>query len=226
MPIRGVLRRKTVLGDATADHAPMYVDSDDNILKIIPAGSGTTEVQQVDASSTQTLTNKTLTSPTITSPTITGAALSGSIDSDVKVLAATETRDQTTTLATITGMTYTLVAGATYEFDIELPITCTTNGGIAVGFGYTTLTLTSIRANFYVATAADNSTAVSGTSTTTTTATKFVNTKTAAYTLVRLTGTLVVNAGGTLAVQSAQETSHVDVTSMLIGSRARFTRVL
>lgn len=66
MPTHYIARRATVPpGAATANVAPIYVDSDDNILKIIPAGSGTTEVQQVDVSSVQTLTNKTLTSPTI-----------------------------------------------------------------------------------------------------------------------------------------------------------------
>lgn len=66
MPLRNITRGATVKGLATPTSAPVYVDSDDNILKVIPAGSGTTEVQVVDASSVQTLTNKTLTSPVIT----------------------------------------------------------------------------------------------------------------------------------------------------------------
>lgn len=69
MPARGITRGATVKGVATPTHAPIYVDSDDNIAKFIPAGSGSTEVQVVDASSTQTLTNKTLTSPVITGGT-------------------------------------------------------------------------------------------------------------------------------------------------------------
>lgn len=68
MPARHLLRRATVLGTARADQAPIYVDSDDNIVKVIPAGTGTTEVQLVDASSVQTLTNKTLTAPAIVQP--------------------------------------------------------------------------------------------------------------------------------------------------------------
>lgn len=63
--IRSITRRSTIIGPATPTSAPIYVDSDDNIFKFIPAGSGTTEVQVVDASSVQTLTNKTLTSPVI-----------------------------------------------------------------------------------------------------------------------------------------------------------------
>ena len=65
MPVRGLRRGATITGSATATHAPIYIDSDDNIAKMIPAGSGTTEVQVVDASSAQTLTNKTLTAPII-----------------------------------------------------------------------------------------------------------------------------------------------------------------
>jgi hypothetical protein len=74
MPTRSIARRATVSGFATPNAVPIYVDTDDNILKIIPAGSGTTEVQVVDGSSAQTLTNKTLTSPTFTAPSISGAA--------------------------------------------------------------------------------------------------------------------------------------------------------
>ena len=77
MPSRGITRGATAKGVATPTHAPIYVDSDDNIAKVIPAGSGTTEVQLVDASSTQTLTNKTLTSPTLTTPTINNPTLTG-----------------------------------------------------------------------------------------------------------------------------------------------------
>ena len=76
MAIRNIRRSASNPGAyvGTPGAAPIYVDSDDNILKFIPAGSGTTEVQAIDASSTQTLTNKTLTSPTITNPSITGVA--------------------------------------------------------------------------------------------------------------------------------------------------------
>lgn len=67
--IRSVYRGTTVKGYATDASAPLYVDKDDNILKMVPAGEGTTEVQVVDASASQTLTNKTLS----------GAALNGTL---------------------------------------------------------------------------------------------------------------------------------------------------
>lgn len=71
--IRSLYRGPTAKGVASAASAPIYVDSDDNIIKFVPAGSGTTEVQFLDASSVQTLTNKTLTSPTLNTPVINGA---------------------------------------------------------------------------------------------------------------------------------------------------------
>ena len=57
MAIRNIRRQATNPGtvSGTTNAAPIYVDSDDNILKIIPAGSGTTEVQIIDATSAQTI---------------------------------------------------------------------------------------------------------------------------------------------------------------------------
>lgn len=65
MAIRNIRRQPTVPGVASGTSAPIYVDSDDNKLKMIPAGTGTTEVEIVDASSAQTLSNKTLTTPVL-----------------------------------------------------------------------------------------------------------------------------------------------------------------
>ncbi len=42
--IRSITRRPNAAGYASAGSAPIYLDSDDNRLKMIPAGSGTTEV--------------------------------------------------------------------------------------------------------------------------------------------------------------------------------------
>jgi hypothetical protein len=42
--IRSITRRPTAAGFATAGSAPIYVDSDDNRVKLIPQGSGTTEI--------------------------------------------------------------------------------------------------------------------------------------------------------------------------------------
>ena len=50
MPVRGLYRGATVKGTVTASNAPVYVDSDDNRLKVIPAGTGSTEVLFLDSS--------------------------------------------------------------------------------------------------------------------------------------------------------------------------------
>ncbi len=62
MAIRNIRRQATnpLAATGTPTASPIYVDSDDNILKMIPASSGTTEVQVIDASSTQTLSGKSI----------------------------------------------------------------------------------------------------------------------------------------------------------------------
>jgi hypothetical protein len=111
MPVRGLRRGATIIGEATDTHAPIYIDSDDNILKVIPAGTGTTEVQVVDASSTQTLTNKTLTSPTITGATLSTATLS----------APTITGNPTGIVKVAGGTITELDGDATYSISVTLP---------------------------------------------------------------------------------------------------------
>lgn len=76
--IRSIRRGATLVGSASSTSAPIYIDSDDDKLKMVPAGTGTTEVDVADVSSTQTFTNKTLTSPTLTTPAL-GAATATSI---------------------------------------------------------------------------------------------------------------------------------------------------
>ena len=56
MPTRMLRRNATILGAAYADRAPIYVDADDNKVKAIVAGTGTTEVELVDTSAAFTLT--------------------------------------------------------------------------------------------------------------------------------------------------------------------------
>lgn len=52
--IRSLTRRPAIsgVGYASAGSAPIYVDSDDNTIKVIPAGTGTTEVAIPTAVST------------------------------------------------------------------------------------------------------------------------------------------------------------------------------
>lgn len=204
--------------------------------------AGTAAGSPVTVGGTQTLTNKTLTAPaitaaalsgattiatgaTITGPTITGATSSGSISADYKALAAPATFTSNVTPATLTGFSWTVVAG-TYIFELNLPATMTTNGGLTVDFLLTTAVLTSIQYQSYAATATDNGTAVSTQGTTTTSATKVFDSRTAAYTLVTIKGSMVVGTGGTFAWQACQNASHVDTTTVLLGAYARLQRIL
>jgi len=182
----------------------------------------------VTTGATQTLTNKSLTSPTLTGTVAGVATIGGQIYSDMKVLAASATYSATTTLATLTGFSWSLIAGATYLFEVNLPVTLTTVGGLSVAFTLTTATLTSMQMQTYAATAADATTAISTQSTTTTSGTKYFDSKLAAYTLVTLKGSFVVNAAGTLAVQACQNTSagSGDASIVLLGAYAKMERVL
>ena len=153
--------------------------------------------------------------------------LTGKIGSDNKYIAAV-TYDNTTTLATITGLSWTVVAGATYQYELVLPTTQTTVGGLKVAFTLTTATLTAMRYITYQTTNTDNTGAVSATGTTTTSATAMVDNKTAAYTQTRIYGTFVVGTGGTFVFQAAQNTgaSAGDVTTLLVGGYCLFQRIL
>jgi hypothetical protein len=106
MPSRNIVRKATITGYANEGNAPIYVDADDNILKMIPAGSGTTEVQIVDASSAQTLTGKTITAPTLTV--------------NVQAITALGTDNATAVAVTAVSMAALSVTGAT-DTGIKLP---------------------------------------------------------------------------------------------------------
>lgn len=116
------------VGKATA--APIYVDSDDNILKIIPGGAAsTTEVQVVDASSAQTLTNKTLTSPTITGATLTTATLTSPTINGAVGTTANEVVAATNVITVAeSGKTFFLNAAAEFVSTLPAP---------AAGLNYT-----------------------------------------------------------------------------------------
>lgn len=131
MAIRNIRRQATnpLAAPGTPTSAPIYVDSDDNILKIIPAGSGTTEVQVVDASSTQTLTNKTFTAPVINNATGASALVAGG---GTLTLTEAAHANKTIALDTAAGSVITLPAstglGAVYRFLVT--VTATTNSHI------------------------------------------------------------------------------------------------
>jgi hypothetical protein len=82
MPTRYIRRGAALTPGQTglAAASPIYMDSDTNEIKYVPAASGSTEKTLVDLANTQTLTNKTLTAPVLTAPSITGGAtLAGTV---------------------------------------------------------------------------------------------------------------------------------------------------
>ena len=153
-------------------------------------------------------------------------AFTGKIMSDNKYVAAV-TYDNTSVLADITGLSWTVVAGASYQYELILPTTQTTVGGLKVAFALTTATLTAMRYITYQTTATDNTGAVSSTGTTTASGTAMVDNKTAAYTQTRIIGTFVVGTGGTFKFQAAQNTGATggDVSILLVGGYATLQRL-
>lgn len=126
------------------------------------------------------------------------------------------------TLTDIVGLTgFTLLAGATYTFEAMLGVVGTANSGVKFGFELTTATLTSIE---YQAVGTTASAVVSSRGTTATSGTAMFG-STAAHLVLRVTGRMVVNAGGTLDFQAAQNAAHADETKVFVGSWVRLRRV-
>lgn len=120
-----------------------------------------------------------------------------------------------TTLANITGLSVTVEAGKTYNFEAVLYTTSHTSGGIKAAIAGTA-TATAVIYEAVV-------NALGGVFTMTTSRATALGTAIAEVTAVAagritITGTITVNAGGTLTVQFAQNASHATASSVLIGS--------
>lgn len=179
----------------------------------------------VGTTATQTLTNKTLTSPTLTTPTMSAPVITGVGASETKFCTTEFVAVTGTTGATLTnvvGLTgFALDAAGIYQFEIHLATVGTTNSGVKVGLGYTTLTATSIQSTAVGAAAA----AVVTQMTTTATTGMTLYGSTTATMDVTIKGRLIVNAAGTVAVQAAQNAAHADETKVLVGSYATFKKI-
>ena len=127
MSVRSVARRAAAAGPATPQIAPLFVDSDDNKLKMIPAGSGTTEVDVVDVSSTQTLTGKTLTSAILNTSQIGGAAGTVTSATQLLVLKTGISDASATAVATVT------IPNAAHAASIRVLVLGSMGAGGAVG---------------------------------------------------------------------------------------------
>jgi hypothetical protein len=121
-----------------------------------------------------------------------------------------------TTLANVTGLTRNVEAGRTYGFEAVLYTTSNVAGGVKAAIAGTA-TATSV---IYEAVTEDGGTIGAQSRTTTLgSAVGAVTTVTAAK--ITITGTIVVNAAGTLTVQFAQNAINIAASSVLINSTFR-----
>jgi len=128
----------------------------------------------------------------------------------------------TTGLVAVTGLSgQVLVAGATYKFRCVLPGLADGTSGQNYAFKYTTATLTSIEATGIGYTAS----AVAVQHTTTTTDATLLFDQAAALVMVILEGTMVVNAGGTVALQTGLHTG-TTAGATYVGATMEFIRII
>ncbi len=168
---------------------------------------------------TETLTNKTLTSPTITGGTSTqtltgiGATIGG-------IATGSYSQASNTVLANVTGLTDTLVAGATYLIDGYLSTTNNGTGGIKLQFASGGATATTLLMDTWVY----NTTTLTAEVNISSLASPLVSSAVAA-TAVFFGGTIVVNTGGALQLQAAQQVSNGTALTIANGSYLMLTRI-
>lgn len=120
-----------------------------------------------------------------------------------------------TTLANVTGLSRNVEAGRTYAFTAVLYTTSNVAGGVKAAIGGTA-TATSI---IYQAEVLDGSTlATMGTARATSLATTVGDVTAVTAARITISGTIVVNAAGTLTVQFAQNASNGSASSVLVNS--------
>lgn len=157
---------------------------------------------------------------TLTTPVINGA-VTGTAN-QIKFCTTQHDATSDTTLGDIVGLTgFTLDAAGVYQFQADIAGTSTVNGGMKLGFKYTTATLTDLESTSLGYTAS----AVNVEHVTSTTDQASLYAETAAVIYVRIVGRITVNAAGTLALQFAQNASHADTSSVYVGSSLRLTKV-
>lgn len=124
---------------------------------------------------------------------------------------STQYDNATTTLGNVTGLTANVAASGTYRFEAKLYTTSDVAGGIKVAIAGTA-TATAI---IYEGLTTNAGTTTQSRATALATAVGAVTAVTAAY--VTITGTITVNAAGTLTVQAAANAA-TGTTSVLVGS--------
>ena len=156
------------------------------------------------------------TGATLTTPTLTDA-----INQEFLVSTSTLTKTSDTALATVPGLSQTLTAGKTYNCQGKLTGVSGASGGIKVALVATaSLSATSTTWTGFTW---SGTTAVA--QTTVTALGSNIAANTAVYSDMYINGSIVVNAGGTINVQAAQNVSDGTATTVLQGSTFSCVRV-
>jgi len=122
----------------------------------------------------------------------------------------------------VTGCTAALEAGATYILEAHITGTATANGGAKATFAASGVGLTATSISF---TGQNwNGTTLNALATATSLGSA-VASAAAILTDIYMTGVIVVNAAGTIALQFAQNTSHADTSSAYVNSWMKATRI-
>jgi len=127
------------------------------------------------------------------------------------------------TLANLTGLSHVVERGKTYRYRVFADVSANASGGTKMAFKLNDgLTLTSLQNVSRAFTAS----AVAVARTTTATDQASLVAATAAHALVVLEGTFVVNAGGTIQLQGAQNASFGTATSFLTGTSFEVSEIV
>lgn len=154
------------------------------------------------------------------------AAQTYAVEVDIETLfprvarvSSTFSKTSDTTLANITGLTHDVIAGDIYAFEAILYTGSNTSGGVKAAIAGTA-TATAI---IYEAVVIEG-TAISAHTRATAMATEVGGVTAVANAYIRITGTITVNAAGTLTVQFAQNASNGTASEVLVGSIFTLTR--
>jgi len=127
-----------------------------------------------------------------------------------------------TTLTNVAGLLSDILHPGTYDVEISLITTATVNGGVKAALKWGTAGMITSTALSVMGMSA-SAIAVT-TFTTSTDASSFIA-ATSAYVRVLVRGTIVVAIAGTIRLQAAQNVSHVDDTTVEVGSTMTFTPI-
>ncbi len=137
------------------------------------------------------------------------------VDAGASRVATQFDKTSDTTLANVTGLTVTVKAGRTYSFTAILYTTSNVAGGVKAAIAGTA-TATAII--YEAETASAGITGAVGTSRATALGTAVGDVTAVTVAKIMITGTITVNAAGTLTVQFAQNASNGTASSVLVGS--------